>query len=150
VKSPWKTLACAGLALSLVSCATGSGSDPGRAHAVVQFSYAAVKPETVRIPTDGTVTWINVAADSRGVIVFPASTSSGSTCGENLRPDFQEVSGAYQSRPIEHFESAPVQLPCPLEPGTYPYEIWLRGTGLGETIVEGPERKLRATIVVGD
>ena len=148
MKSLWSALSCAGLALSLASCATGSGSDSRREHAVVQFSYEAVKPETVRIASDGNITWVNLAADSRGFVVFPASISSGFTCGDALQPYFQEIPGGYQSLPITRFESARVELPCPLERGTYPYEIWLMGTGLGEAIVEAPERKLGGTIVV--
>lgn len=42
-----------------------------------------------------------------------------------------------------------MQLPCPLVPGSYDYEIWLIGAGLGEVIdARRPEQILRAKIVV--
>jgi hypothetical protein len=42
-----------------------------------------------------------------------------------------------------------VTLPCSLRPGTYPYELWLFGAGLGELTDDAvPARKLRGTLVV--
>jgi hypothetical protein len=55
----------------------------------------------------------------------------------------------YRSLPLTDEESERVQLPCPLAPGSYDYEIWLVGAGLGEVIdARRPEQILRAKIVV--
>jgi hypothetical protein len=41
-----------------------------------------------------------------------------------------------------------VELPCPLAPGTYDYEVWIVGAGFGEADEPRPERKLPGQIVV--
>ena len=42
-----------------------------------------------------------------------------------------------------------MQLPCPLAPGSYDYEIWLVEGGLAAEVAPGrPEQILRAQIVV--
>ena len=89
---------------------------------MVQFDFDALKPDSVRIPADGTVAWSNIAPDSRGFVVFPEDAASGFRCG--------------------------VELPCPLEPGTYAYEIWIMGIGIGTTDPGRPERRLPGKIVV--
>jgi hypothetical protein len=46
-------------------------------------------------------------------------------------------------------ESERVELPCPLAPGTYDYEIWLVSAGLGVEVDDvEPQQILRAKIVV--
>jgi hypothetical protein len=136
------------LSLLLASCTATSGSNPEAGSAVVEFSFDSVRPQTVRIAAGGNVSWINIAADSRGFVVFPVSIASGFTCGENLSPYFRRTLSGFQSLPITDFGSETVKLPCPLKPGSYPYEIWVSGAGLGETAPGGSERKLSATIIV--
>jgi hypothetical protein len=139
---------CVALAALAISCAWTPGSNDAPRRAVVQFDFAALKPATVRIPADGTVAWSNIAADSRGFVVFPESAASGFSCGVDLGSHFQKTSDGYVSPPIDSFESPGVELPCPLQPGTYDYEIWIMGTGVGTTDPGRPERKLPGKIVV--
>jgi hypothetical protein len=136
----------------LVSCSNTSGGPPGaggyREPSVVQFSYQAVIPETVRIPADGNLTWVNTAADTSGTVVFPASIAASFRCPD-LRPYFSKAADVYRSLPITDTQSERVQLPCRLAPGTYDYEIWLRGSGFGEeSDAARPDQILRARIVV--
>jgi hypothetical protein len=136
----------------VAACATPSGTAPesewSRGLAVVKFSYRAVAPETVRITADGNVTWVNAAPDTRAFVVFPASIASDFRCAD-LRPYFSRSADTYRSIPITAVQSAQLQLPCSLAPGSYDYEIWIEGTGLGAVSDAGkPERVLRARIVV--
>ena len=136
------------VALPLASCAAGSGPYASGEPTIVRFSYEKLEPATVRIATGGNVAWVSLAADSSGYILFPATSASGFPCGEKLGPDFQRTPAGFQSRAITGLESERVELPCAPRPGSYPYEIWLMGTGLGETVASRPELKLRGTIVV--
>jgi hypothetical protein len=143
---------CIAAASLLPSCSGTSGGAHGageaRLPAVVHFSYEAVNPETVRITADGNVTWVNMAADTRGFVVFPASIASGFRC-DDLHPYFSRTANGFRSLPITDIESERVQLPCALAPGTYDYEIWLMGSGFGgEFDADQPEQILRAKIVV--
>jgi hypothetical protein len=143
------TVSC--VAAVLASCSSPPGGAPAGLsgeQAVVQFSYAAVEPQTVRIAVDGSVTWMNIAQDTRGFVVFPASIASSFRC-EDLHPYFSRTAAGYRSLPITAVESERVELPCALAPGTYDYEIWLMGAGFGTEFGAGePERILRAKIVV--
>ena len=121
---------------------TGSGEI-----VVVQFDYDGLKPESVQIAPDGNVRWVNLVADSSGFVVFPTSISESFSCGRDLKPYFAPIEGGYQSLAITSFEPRRVQLPCSLESGTYGYEVWIMGAGLGETTTN-PQRKLSGTIVV--
>ncbi len=140
-------IGCAALAAQLAACAATTGSGTVDGAAVVQFSYESLRPETVRIPAKGSVTWVNLASDSQGFVLFPASAAAAFSCGEPRDSHFQRTAAGYQSRAISSFESEPVALPCPLSPGVYDYEVWIMGTGFGETGA-GPERKLNGKIVV--
>jgi hypothetical protein len=117
-------------------------------HAIVQFSFDTLNPKTVHISADGNITWVNLAADSKGFVVFPASIASSFSCGEQLEPYFRKIEGGFQSLPISSVEPNRVQLPCRLAPGSYQYEIAIMGSGLGETAETDAERKLVGTIVV--
>jgi len=146
------TVSCVAAAVLLASCSSTSGGALGageaREPAVVHFSYEAVNPETVRITADGNVTWVNMAPDTRGFVVFPASIASGFRC-DDLHPYFSKTANVYRSLPITGTQSERVELPCPLAPGTYDYEIWLMGSGFGvESGADEPEQILRAKIVV--
>jgi hypothetical protein len=143
---------CAIASAFAVSCSGLPGRTPDtggpREHAVVQFTESAVAPETVRITPDGNVNWVSTAAEYTGFVVFPASVASSFTC-DDLRPDFSKIPEGYRSLPLTDYASERVELPCPLVPGSYDYEIWLIGAGLGQAY-DGyrPERKLRGQIVV--
>lgn len=146
------TASCVATASLLVSCSGTSGGAPGDAwlleHAVVQFSYSTVNPQTVRIATDGNVTWLNLSEDTRGFVVLPASMAPAFAC-KDLGPYFSKAAAGYRSRAITREESERVELPCRLARGTYDYEIWLQGTGVGsESDDDAPSHVLRAKIVV--
>jgi len=119
-------VSCVAAAALLVACSSSLGGAPGagayREPVIVQFSYAAVNPETVRIPADGNLTWQNMAPDTRGFVVFPASIASAFRCAD-LRPYFLRMESVYRSLPLTDEESERVQLPCALAPGSYDYEI---------------------------
>jgi len=145
-------LACVAAAALLSSCSSTSGGAPGageyREPTVVQFSYQAVNPETVRIAADGNVTWVNLAPETAAFVVFPASIAANFRCSE-LRPYFSRTENVYRSLPVTGMESDRVRLPCSLAPGSYDYEIWITGSGLGEEFDPGaPQQILRAKIVV--
>ncbi len=143
-------VACVAAATLLVACSTlGGAPGVGKAgSAVVEFSYEAVNPGTVRIAADGNVTWVNIAPDTRGFVVFPASIASSFRCAD-LRPYFSKIASVYRSQPITGTESERVELPCALAPGTYDYEIWVVGAGFGgQYDADGPQQILRAKIVV--
>jgi hypothetical protein len=135
----------------VISPVSGGVAGAGRSGQpdVVQFSYRAVEPETVRIPADGSVTGVNAAQDTRAFVVFRASIASSFRCAD-LRAYFSKIAdNVHRSLPITQTESDHVQLPCSLEPGTYDYEIWLVGSGFGtEGDADRPEQILRAKIVV--
>jgi hypothetical protein len=95
------------------------------------------------------VTWINDAIEARGFVFLPATTASAFTCSPDLRPYFRKTAAGYLSLPITSAPGADrVRLPCPLGPGTHPYDVWLMGEGPGAIGEEAPERKLSGTIVV--
>jgi len=144
------SLTTIGLALAAfsVACASSRGANDAPRRAVVQFDFQALKPSTVRIPADGTVVWSNIAPDSRGFVAFPESAATAFRCPAGLGAHFQRTSDGYLSPPINSFESPGVELPCPLQPGTYSYEIWILGIGLGATDPGVPERRLPGKIVV--
>jgi hypothetical protein len=147
----WKTalfVATIALAAPFLSCASAPGSGGSGQNAIVNFSFDELNPKTVHISADGNITWVNLAPDSRGFIVFPASIAQSFTCGEKLEPYFRRIEGGFQSLPIANVEPNHVQLPCPLAPGSYDYEIAIMGAGLGQTGETSPERKLPGTIVV--
>jgi hypothetical protein len=139
---------CASFWLLLSACAATSPSTESGEVAVVQFSYDGLKPEVVHITPDGNIKWVNLASDSRGVVVFPDSISTSFSCGGALGPYFVATEDGYRSLPIESFEPEDVKLPCSLEAGTYDYEVWIMGTGLGDFGASSAQRSLPGKIVV--
>jgi hypothetical protein len=147
----WKSALLAAsfaLAAPFLSCASSPDSGGSGQKQVVEFSFYELKPKAVHISADGNITWVNLAADSKGYVVFPASIAKSFTCGENLQPYFHKIAGGFQSLPISSYEPNNVQLPCPLAPGSYDYEIAIMNSGLGEADPTTAERKLLGTIVV--
>ena len=140
----------ASLALAVIasSCASTTHSGGSGRNAIVHFSFDELSPQTVRIPADGNVHWVNEAVESRGFVVFPASIGRAFRCGEELGPYFRKVEGGFRSLPIDSYEPRRVQLPCPLAPGRYDYEVVITNTNRGQTAESGAGRKLVGTIVV--
>jgi len=136
------------LAAPLLSYASDDAVGDVRPNAIVDFSFYELSPKTVHIPADGNITWVNLAPDSLGFVVFPASIAQSFSCGENLQPYFRKIEGGFQSLPITSSEPDRVQLPCSLAPGSYDYEIAITGAGSGENDEADAERKLPGTIVV--
>lgn len=139
---------CATVGLLLSACAATSPSTESGKVAVVQFSYDGLKPEVVHITPDGNIKWVNLAPDSRGVVVFPNSISTSFSCGAALEPYFVPAADGYRSLPIESSEPNRVELPCSLAPGTYDYEVWIMGSGLGDFGASSAQRSLPGKIVV--
>lgn len=134
------------LATHLVSCAATSGQGQ-HGNTLVQFSFEGLNPQTVRIAADGNVNWVNQTVDTQGFVVLPPATASAFTCTD-LGPYFHKTAAGYQSLPITSYESQTVQLPCPLRPGRYPYQVWIMDSGLARTAAAGPGRMLSGTLVV--
>jgi hypothetical protein len=81
-------------------------------------------------------------------VILPASIAASFRC-QDLGPYFSKIENVYRSLPITDDESERVQLPCPLAPGSYDYEIWLLGSGFGDEVEsDAPQTVLRARIVV--
>ena len=142
--------ACAGLAVLAASCASSLGP-PRR---VVQFNLEQLIPDPVRIREDGNVTWVNLAPETAGYIIFPATRALEKSCGGDFSASYQRMGEGYQSLPVESGpKSRRLQLPCRLQPGEYTYEVWLESVGLGATVGErrirpGPKHRLTGTIIV--
>lgn len=108
----------------------------------------SVHPSQATILPGGNVMWINYASEAEGVVFFPDSSVAGFTCTD-LRPIFAEVAGGWQSMPITREGMDEVRLPCPLEPGTYPYELRLsiEMMGMGQDAFDNPTQVLHAEII---
>jgi len=136
--------------LAAMACA-GSGGQPSgestnkpRKHVTVQFTDMTIHPSTARVLPGGDIAWLNYSMSYVGTVVFPASIKSSFTC-DDLRPQFAKVADGYESDLIRG-DMANVITPCPLEPGSYEYEIRLfeGGGGMGGA----PMRSLQGRIVV--
>ena len=152
----------AAAALLFVSCSSMSG-DVSEAKGIVSeaeaqakaeqtrvtFNYFAVRPEIIRIPAAGNLSWVNEAPETVGFVVFPLSIASKFRCSD-LKPYFNRVGDVYQSHQLLSVQSEDVRLPCALAPGTYDYEIWLLGAGFGSEVnsTNTPEQRLHGKIVV--
>lgn len=152
MSTPHRTLvSCLAAAVLLVSCTGSSGGLLGGPYSeptLVQFSYDAITPQTVRIAPDGNVRWENNADDARGFVILPESMTPSFHCSD-LRPYFVKMDTVYRSLPLLGVESERVQLPCALAPGSYDYEIWMFGAGFGKEFNDGrPQQILRGKIVV--
>jgi hypothetical protein len=144
------------LAGALLACAS-LGSQPEftspvttnkpRKNVMVQFTQASVHPSVARVLPGGNIVWINYADSSAGAVVFDESIKESFTCSD-LRPLFSKVAAGYQSIPITSAGGENVSLPCPLKPGTYDYQIYLGGGGMGGIGIDDPQITLPAKIVV--
>ena len=101
---------------------------------MVQFTDMSLHPSIAQVLKGGTVSWVNYASMYEGSIVFSNEVAAAFTCSD-LRPNWMKTGVGYQSIPITMGGAMDdLQIPCPLKPGEYEYEIWL----FSETIGGGP------------
>jgi hypothetical protein len=116
---------------------------------MVQFTDDHLHPSTAQLLEGGTVSWVNYASLYSGSIVFSDAVAAAFTCKE-LRPNWMKTGTGYQSIPISMGgASDDLQIPCPLKPGEYDYEVWLFSNppgGFGG--MENPQSQLSGKIIV--
>ena len=113
-------IACAGTPQRTSS---GKTTNKPRESMVVQINNMNVHPQVVRVKgAKNRVSWTNYS-DYAASVNFPISVKDGFTCTE-LRPDFV-VSGDRIESIAALGDNEDLTTPCPLKPGTYPYEVYL-------------------------
>jgi len=93
---------------------------------------------------------VNYASLYEGSIVFSDETASAFTCSD-LRPNWMKAGNGYQSIPITMGGATnDLEIPCPLKPGEYEYEIWLfSGTMGGDPgAMDDPQSRMQGKIIV--
>lgn len=144
------------LTLAALACSSGTPTwqqqettNRPRQHVMVQFTDFSLHPSKAQVLEGGSVSWVNYASMDVGSIVFSDVVAESFTCTD-LEPDWMKTDASYQSIPITMAgASNDLQLPCPLKPGTYHYEVWLFSggeDGLGD--MSDPDSMLRGQIVV--
>jgi hypothetical protein len=122
-----------------------------RKHVMVQFSDMSMHPSIAQVVEGGTVSWVNYASMYEGSIVFSNEVAAAFTCSD-LRPNWMKTGTGYQSIPITRGGARnDLQVPCPLKPGEYEYEIWLFSSDMGMGGVEGmdnPQSRMQGKIIV--
>lgn len=144
-RSRWPVLTMA-LALAYAGGNAGPGSattNKPRKHVVVEFTDNSLHPSVARVHQGANVVWLNYTTIYTGAVVFPASIKDSFICSD-LRPLFGKVAAGYQSEAITEWRS--MTLPCPLNPGSYPYELRLFSGDFG--VADDPVRTLSGKIVV--
>jgi hypothetical protein len=119
-----------------------------RKNVTVQFTDASLHPSIAQVLEGGMVTWVNYASESEGTIFFSDEVAKAFPC--DLRPDWMKTDDGYQSIPITIGTAEnDLDLPCPLPPGTYDYEVWLftRRVGRPDTMAD-PQSQMKGKIVV--
>jgi len=119
-----------------------------RKQVTVQFTDSTLHPSIAQVVENGTVSWLNYATDYLGTIVFSDAVASAFTCSD-LGPDFMKRDQGYQSIPIRG-EPDELEIPCPLKPGEYEYEVWLFSGFLGDPAdeMDEPESRMQGKIIV--
>lgn len=148
----WRSaLAVVALALAVGGCAQPSWqqqdtTDKPRIHVMIRFDDTTIQPDVARIKAGGTVSWVTYTTEYHGSVVLPPGVRQDLHC--DVRPDFMEISGGgLQSIPIGG-DDDDLDLPCPLKPGTYDYQIFLQGAGgLGQGL-QNPEVTMKGSIIV--
>jgi hypothetical protein len=71
------------------------------------------------------------------------------TCSD-LRPNWMKAATGYQSSPVTMGGAMDdLEIPCPLEPGEYEYEIWLFSGSMGDSAaMDDPQSRMQGKIVV--
>jgi hypothetical protein len=118
-----------------------------RKHVMVQFTDASLHPSIAQVLEGGTLSWVNYGSMYQGSIVFSDEVAAAFTCSE-LRPNWSKTGTGYQSIPITMGGATnDLEIPCPLKPGEYEYEIWLfSGGGFGG--MENPQSRMQGKIIV--
>lgn len=122
-----------------------------RKHVMVQFTDMSLHPSIAQVEEGGTVSWVNYGSMYEGSIVFSDDVAKAFTCSD-LRPDWSKTGTGYQSIPITMGgASNDLEIPCPLKPGEYDYEIWLFSAGAmggGFGGMANPESRMQGKIIV--
>ena len=120
-----------------------------RKHVMVQFTDMSLHPSIAQVVEGGTVSWVNYASMYKGSIVFSDEVAAAFTCSE-LRPNWMKTGTGYQSIPITMGGAKnDLEIPCPLKPGEYEYEIWLFSEGLGGLGgMDDPQSRMQGKIIV--
>lgn len=139
-----------GAILALVGCAGPADPSPAAAQVarkdiMIEFGDMSVRPKIARVMQGGSVAWTSTSTSYQGVVSFPYSIVESFTCQE-LRPIFFKTADRLESIPVQP-DSENVLLPCPLEPGTYPYRINLSSMG-SLAGMGNPQLSLEATLIV--
>jgi hypothetical protein len=120
-----------------------------RKHVMVQFTDATLHPSIAQVVEGGTVSWVNYASLYDGSIVFSQAVAAAFTCSD-LRPNWIKTGAGYQSIPVTMGGGMDdLELPCPLKPGEYQYEIWLfSGPGSDLEAMGAPQSRMQGKIIV--
>lgn len=121
-----------------------------RKHVMVQFTDSSLHPSIAQVLKGGTLSWVNYASMYRATIVFSDEVATAFTCSD-LRPDWNKTGAGYMSVPITMGgPTDDLEIPCPLKPGEYEYEIWLYSGSMGQGfgIEDDPQDKMQGKILV--
>jgi plastocyanin len=118
-----------------------------RKHVMVQFTDMSLHPSVAQVLAGGTLSWVNYGSMNQGSIVFSDEVAAAFTCPD-LRPNWSKTGSGYQSIPITMGGATnDLEIPCPLRPGEYEYEIWLfSGGGMGG--MDDPQSRMQGKIIV--
>ena len=91
---------------------------------------------------------VNYSTLYSGSIVFSDAVAAAFTCSER-RPNFMKTARGYQSIPIGS-EVDDLEIPCPLKPGEYEYEVWLFSGSMVNPAAEmsDPQSRMQGKIIV--
>jgi hypothetical protein len=147
-------LVCLGLPLLAVAKETPTWQqnptkNKPRKHVMVQFTDSSLHPSIAQVVEGGTVSWVNYASMYEGSIVLSDAVVKALTCSD-LGGDWMKTDTGYQSIPITLGGAMnDFELPCPLKPGEYEYEIWLFTPIAGEpSAQENPMARMQGKIIV--
>jgi hypothetical protein len=120
-----------------------------RKHVLVQFTDMSLHPSIAQVVEGGTVSWVNYASMYEGSIVFSDAVAKAFTCSD-LRPNWTKTATGYQSIPVTMGGAMDdLELPCPLKPGEYEYEIWLFSGSMGDpAALDDPQSRMQGKILV--
>jgi hypothetical protein len=120
-----------------------------RKHVMVQFTDMSLHPSIAQVVEGGTVSWVNYASMYEGSIVFSEEVAAAFTCSD-LRPNWMKTGTGYQSIPITKGGAMDdLEIPCPLKPGEYEYEIWLFSSTMGGPAgMDNPQSRMQGKIIV--
>ena len=121
-----------------------------RKNVMVQFTDASLHPSVAQVVEGGIVSWVNYATMSEGSIVFSDEMATAFTCSD-LSPNWMKTETGYHSLPITTGGAMnELEIPCPLKPGEYEYEVWLFSGSMGDPAPDmgDPQSRMQGKIVV--